>query len=84
MLAAGRALGVEIMIVECRDDRDYEAAVVKMAEGGAGGMILGSFVLPNLDKVVPLAALHKLPTSDYLSLPRARPGRRPDELRCRS
>jgi hypothetical protein len=33
-----------------------------MAEGGAGGMILGSFPLPNLDKVVALAALHKFPT----------------------
>jgi putative ABC transport system substrate-binding protein len=62
MLAAGRALGVEIMIVECRDDRDYKAAVAKMAEGGARGMILGTFALPNLDKIVPLAALHKLPT----------------------
>jgi hypothetical protein len=30
-----------------------------MAEGGAGGMILGSFVLPNRNKVVLLAALHK-------------------------
>jgi putative tryptophan/tyrosine transport system substrate-binding protein len=37
MLAAGRALGVEIMIVECRNDRDYEAAVAKMADGGARG-----------------------------------------------
>jgi putative ABC transport system substrate-binding protein len=62
MLAAGRALGVEIMIVECRGESDYEAAVAKMAEGGADGMILGSFALPNLGKVVPLTALHKLPT----------------------
>jgi putative tryptophan/tyrosine transport system substrate-binding protein len=62
VLAAGGALGVKILIVECRDDRDYEAAVAKMAEGGAEGMILGSFVLPNLEKVVPLAALHNLPT----------------------
>jgi putative ABC transport system substrate-binding protein len=61
ILAAGRAVGVEIMIVECRDDREYESALVKMAEGGAGAMILGGFVLPNLQKVVPLAALHKLP-----------------------
>jgi putative ABC transport system substrate-binding protein len=52
---------VEIMIVECRDDREYESALVKMAEGGADAMILGSFVLPNLEKVVPLAALYKLP-----------------------
>jgi putative ABC transport system substrate-binding protein len=45
-----------------RHDREYEAAVAKTAEGGADGMILGTFVLPNLGKVVPLAALHKLPT----------------------
>jgi putative ABC transport system substrate-binding protein len=62
MLTAGRALGVEIMIVECRDDRDYEAAIAKMIKGGADAMILGNFVLPNLGKVVSLAAFHKLPT----------------------
>jgi putative tryptophan/tyrosine transport system substrate-binding protein len=61
MLAAGRALGVEIMVVECHDDRDYEPAVANMVEGGAGGMILSNFVLPNLGKVVQLAASHKLP-----------------------
>src|SRR5262249_55985719 len=62
ILAAGRAGGVEIMIVECRDDREYESALAKMADGGADAMILGSFVLPNLEKVVPLAARYKLPT----------------------
>jgi putative ABC transport system substrate-binding protein len=61
MLAAGHALGVETMIVECRDDRDYEAALAKMVEGGTNAMILGSFALPNIEKVVPLAASHKLP-----------------------
>ena len=61
ILVAGRAGGVEIMIVECRDDREYESALAKMAEGGVDAMILGSFVLPNLQKVVPLAALYKLP-----------------------
>ena len=49
------------MIVECRDDRDYEAALAKMVEGRADGMIVGTFVLPNLGKVVSLAAFHKLP-----------------------
>ena len=63
MSAAGYALGVEIMIVECRDDRDYEAALVKMVEGGADAMILGSFALPNIEKVLPLAASYKLPAS---------------------
>ena len=61
MLAAGRALGVQIMIVECHDDRDFEAALAKMVEGGAGGMILGNFVFRNQLKVVSLASLHKLP-----------------------
>ena len=61
MLTAGRALGVEIMIVECRDDRDYEAAVAKMIEGGVDAMILGNFDLPDLGKVVSLAASYKLP-----------------------
>ena len=61
MSAAGYALGVEIMIVECRDDRDYEAALAKMVEGGADAMILGSFALPNIEKVLPLAASYKLP-----------------------
>ena len=37
------------MIVECRDDRDYEAALAKMVEGGADAMILGSFALPNIE-----------------------------------
>jgi putative ABC transport system substrate-binding protein len=54
-------LALEIMIVECRDDRDYEAALAEMVEGGADAMILGSFALPNIEKVVPLAASHKLP-----------------------
>jgi putative ABC transport system substrate-binding protein len=61
VLAAGRAVGVEIMIVECRSNRDYEPALAKMVESGADAMILGTFALPNLGDVVPLAALHKLP-----------------------
>jgi putative tryptophan/tyrosine transport system substrate-binding protein len=61
VLEGGRVLGVEIMIVECGDDRDYEAAVAKMVDGGAGAMIVGSYPFPNLYKVVSLTARHKLP-----------------------
>src|SRR5262249_31418209 len=43
MLAAGRALDVGIMIVECRDDRDFEAKIREMVQNGADAMILGSF-----------------------------------------
>jgi putative ABC transport system substrate-binding protein len=63
LLAAGHALGVEIMIVECRDDRDFEAAVVKMVEGGAGAMILSAWPFTNRNKLVSLAALHNLPAT---------------------
>jgi hypothetical protein len=61
VLAAGRALGVEIMIVECRSDRDFEMAVAKMVDAGVGAMAVGALALTNLDKIVSLAALHKLP-----------------------
>jgi putative ABC transport system substrate-binding protein len=61
MFAAGRALGVEIMIVECRSDSDFEAALEKMVRGGAEALILDTFAFSSLDKVVSLAALHKIP-----------------------
>jgi putative tryptophan/tyrosine transport system substrate-binding protein len=55
------ALGVEIMIVECHSDSDFEAALEKMVQGGAEALILDTFAFSNLDKVVSLAALHKMP-----------------------
>ena len=61
MLAAGRALGLEIMIVECRSDSDFEAAIEKMVQGGAEALIVDTFAFSNLEKVVSLAALHKIP-----------------------
>jgi hypothetical protein len=68
-----RALGVEIMIVECRSDRDFEAALEKMVRGGAEALILDTFAFSNLDKVVSLAALHKMPAM-YPSRQLARAG----------
>jgi len=62
MLAAGRALGVEIVSAECRSDLEFEAAVAKIVGSGAGGMILSTFAFRNREKVVSLAALHRLPT----------------------
>ncbi len=61
MLAAGRALGLEIMIVECRSDSDFEVALEKMVRGRAEALILDTFSFSNLDKVVSLAAFHKIP-----------------------
>jgi putative tryptophan/tyrosine transport system substrate-binding protein len=61
MLNAGRALGVEIVSVECRSDLEFEAAVVKMVESGAEALIVSTFPFRNREKIVALAALHKLP-----------------------
>jgi putative tryptophan/tyrosine transport system substrate-binding protein len=61
MLAAGRALGVEIVSVECRSDLEFEAALAKMVDSGAEALIVSTFPFGNREKIVSLAALHKLP-----------------------
>src|SRR5215475_5422068 len=72
MLDAGHALGVEFIIVECRSDSDFDAAVEKMARGGAEALIVGSFLFSNLRRVVSLAAFHKIPAMyPYRSLAHA-------------
>jgi putative ABC transport system substrate-binding protein len=61
MLAAGRALGLQIIVVECRSDRDFEAAFATLVQRQAGALILGNTPFDNLDRVVALAAEHKIP-----------------------
>ena len=50
ILEAARALGLEVVIVECRSDRDFEAAFETMAERRADAFILGTFPFSNLLK----------------------------------
>jgi putative ABC transport system substrate-binding protein len=61
MLAAGRALGLQIIVVECRSDRDFGAAFTTLVQRQAGALILGNTPFGNLDRVVALAAEHKIP-----------------------
>jgi putative ABC transport system substrate-binding protein len=61
MLAAGRALGLQVIVVECRSDRDFEAAFATLVQRQAGALILGNTPFDNLNKVVALAAHHKIP-----------------------
>jgi putative tryptophan/tyrosine transport system substrate-binding protein len=61
ILEAGRALGLEIAIVEAASDRDFEAAFSNMVERQVDAFVLSTFPYPNLGKVVALAARHKLP-----------------------
>jgi putative tryptophan/tyrosine transport system substrate-binding protein len=61
MLATGRALGVDIVSVECRSDLELEAAIAKMVDSGVDAFIVATFPFRNRQKIVSLAALHKLP-----------------------
>jgi putative ABC transport system substrate-binding protein len=61
MRAAARALGLELVVAECRDRADFETAFSTFAERHAEAFILGTFALANLNKVVALAASTKLP-----------------------
>jgi putative tryptophan/tyrosine transport system substrate-binding protein len=62
MLAAARELGLELAVVECRNDGDFETAFAALSQRRAGALILGTFPFNNLNKIVELAAFHKIPT----------------------
>ena len=62
MLEAGRALQRQVLIQEVRNDRDYEAAFKALVQGHAGALVVGAYTFPNFNKIVALAARHKLPT----------------------
>jgi putative ABC transport system substrate-binding protein len=62
ILEAGHALGLEVVVVESRDDRDFEQAFETIVVRRIGALILGNFPLGNLNRVVTLAARHSIPT----------------------
>jgi len=63
-LAAGRGLGREIIVTEVRN-LDFEAAFESLAEQQAGGLLVGNYApfveKRNRDKILELAARHKIP-----------------------
>jgi putative ABC transport system substrate-binding protein len=61
MRAAADALGLRLDIVECESDRDFESAFSTFDEHRVQALILGTFVLPNLNKVIDLAERHRIP-----------------------
>jgi putative ABC transport system substrate-binding protein len=69
ILAAGRALGRQIVIAECRNDRDFETSFGSFVERGAGALIVGAFPVfsgpRNREKIVRLAAQHKFAAIYY-------------------
>jgi putative ABC transport system substrate-binding protein len=63
LLAAAGALGRQVIVLECRSDRDFEVAFATLVERHAEALIVGLFPLAfnNRDKIVALAARHKIP-----------------------
>ena len=76
---AGQALNLDILIVECRDDRDFESAFETMAQRRAGALLVAPFPIRNLDKTVALAARFNI--SNNVLRSRFCRRRRSDELR---
>lgn len=66
MLAAARGLGLQVIAVEANSDRDFEPAFATFAQRGADALVVGIapflFGVPgNRDKILELAARHKIP-----------------------
>src|SRR5262249_11375721 len=65
VLAAARALGRQVIVLECRSGDDLEAAFATMVERGAGAFVVSVFPLffelRNRDRILALAARHKVP-----------------------
>jgi putative ABC transport system substrate-binding protein len=65
MVEAARALGRQAIVLECRSAGDFEAAFATMVEHGAGAFVVGVFSLfyelRNRDRILELAAHHKIP-----------------------
>src|SRR5262245_36667132 len=62
--AAAHASGQELIVVEVRSDRDIEAAFATFAQRGAGALYVGtgSFLNSRRERLVALAARHRIPT----------------------
>src|SRR5262249_15549830 len=63
LLTAARALGRQIIVLQCRALPDFERAFATMSERQAGAVVVSAFPLAfsNRDKIVTLAAQHKMP-----------------------
>jgi putative ABC transport system substrate-binding protein len=61
--AAAHAIGQELIVVEADSDRDIEAAFATFAQRGAGALFvgIGGFLLSRRERLVALAARHRIP-----------------------
>ena len=63
LLTAARVMGREIILLECRAPSDFDTAFATMAERQAGAVVVEAFTFAfdNREKIVALAAHHKIP-----------------------
>ena len=63
LLTAARALGRQIIVLECRALPDFDTAFATMIERQAGAVLVEAFPLAynNRDRILALAARHKIP-----------------------
>jgi putative ABC transport system substrate-binding protein len=62
MLAAARALGRQVVILDTRSERDYEMAFKTLVQREAGALVVGPFAFRNTNEILALAARYKIPT----------------------
>ena len=67
LLEAARLLRIEIIVVQCRSERDFENAFATLKDRNAGALVVGDSAFfsgtnNNRDRIIGLAALHKIPT----------------------
>ena len=64
MQAAANAIGQELIVVEAGSDRDIESAFATFAQRGAGALYVGTgaFLNSRRERLVALAARHRIPT----------------------
>jgi ABC-type uncharacterized transport system substrate-binding protein len=63
MLAAARALGRQVIVLECRNVEDFEPAFATLVERGVNALLVSAFPLAfgNRGKILALAARYKIP-----------------------
>jgi putative ABC transport system substrate-binding protein len=63
LLATARALGRQVIVLECRRDSDFEAAFATPVQRQPSALAVSAFTLAvnNRQKICALAALHKIP-----------------------
>jgi putative ABC transport system substrate-binding protein len=61
--SAAQAVGQQLIVLDAASDRDIEPAFTRFVERGAGALITlgGAFMFSNRERIVALAALHRLP-----------------------